>query len=201
VIWEQLPVVLEGSGWAMSSQEDVCYPFESWIADNFIGTGDEVTAVRWWGAFWNGNPDLPTEVIVEFWTPGPDGQCPAFSTRVHASRTSSFSQMPVELPGGNPGFEYQAMLPDPFVPLPGEAYFVSIQLALCYPPQWGITMGGGDGHQCCLGGQWNGSWAPAETVFGYPHESAFVLYSGYATPTEPSTWSRIKGQFRPGGSP
>lgn len=197
VIWEQLPAARDGYPWLMSSQDDDCGAFTSWIADSFVGDGQEVTAVRWWGAYWSGSAVPPTEAIVQFWTPGPDPQCPDFGTRIHSSRTTSFSEVPTVLPGGQRGFEYHAILPDPFAAVQGEAYFVTIQLALCFPPAWGITMGEGDGQSCCLGDDWFGDWSPVELAYLYPYESAFILYTGYATPVESTTWAAIKAHFQP----
>jgi len=199
VLWEQLPIEPDRYGWAMSSQEDVCYPFVSWIADDFVGGDEEVASVRWWGAFWNGAADLASEAIVEVWTPRDDGRCPEFGARIFTARTSSFSQSATVLPGGQRGFEYHAVLPDPFRPVDGERYFVSIQLAICYPPQWGITMGAGNGRECCYDGDWppDWTWLPASQIFGEPHESAFVLYGPEPTPAAPTSWSRLKGLYGP----
>jgi hypothetical protein len=194
VIWEQLP---DGET-VLGSQEDVCYPFESWIADSFEATGDEISAIRWWGAYWNGSPVAADEAVVEFRSPREDGLCPAYGAPLVSTRVLSFSESPVTFPNGRKGFEYQAVLPEPFLPEAGEVYFISIQLALCFPPQWGIATGTGDDQGCCHEGDWppNWTWLRCTTIFGFPYEPAFALYTGEVVPTDTATWSRLKGLYQ-----
>jgi len=53
--WEQPPDGASG----LSAQDDTCYPFASECADDFMGDGNNVTAVGWYGVYWNGSPIAP----------------------------------------------------------------------------------------------------------------------------------------------
>jgi hypothetical protein len=78
-------------------------------------------------------------------------------------------------------------------------YHVSIQAVICFPPQWGIATGTGNGVQGSFKSALFGfpSWVPNSTIFGVPYELALLLYAGEtSTPTEEVSWSAIKNLYR-----
>jgi hypothetical protein len=144
----------------------VCYPFAAEVADDFVGTGDLVYGVGWWGTYWSGAPFSP------------DG----FNIRVYADD------------GGVPGdllreqyvTEYEEEAGDPFgfcanvhafTPVDGVRYHLSVQAVLCDPPQYGWATGEGNGLEGHFRSEVFGypEWVPASEVFREPHELAFHL--------------------------
>jgi hypothetical protein len=185
--WDQLPDGASG----LSSQDDQCYPFNSQVADNFMGDGGDVTGFGWWGLFWNGSPINATDFRVSIWASDADG-CPG--ELVCENVVSA-----VQTDEGGGTFSYCANFPA----CPKEAgvsYHIGAQAIFCFPPQWGYVSGAGDGQECCFRGELFGfpDWVTATTVFGIPYELSGVIYNGGGggTPVEDASWSAVKDLYR-----
>jgi hypothetical protein len=183
--WEQPPDGASG----LSSQDDTCYPFSSECADDFMGDGNSVIGVGWYGVYWNGTPLAPDAFNVRFYSdasglPG---------TQLALTTTSNYNET-----AGDP-YGYCSDV-DSFSKADGVKYHLSIQAVLCFPPQWGFASGTGNGAQGSFQSALFGfpTWVPNTTVFGIPYELAFLLYNddGGGTPTEEASWSTIKNLYR-----
>jgi hypothetical protein len=180
--WEQRPDGASG----LSSQDDTCYPFQSECADDFMGDGNSVIGVDWFGVYWNGTPLAPDAFNIRFYSdasglPG---------TQLAITTSSTYNET-----AGNP-YEYCSQV-DPFTKADGVKYHVSIQAVLCFPPQWGIATGTGNGAQGSFRSALFGfpDWVPSSTAFGLPHELAFYLYNTTTTPVVETTWGSIKATY------
>jgi hypothetical protein len=165
VIWEQLP---DGVA-AISSQYDVCYPFTSEVADDFtgeIGVGTDGYGISWWGSYWNGSATSP-----------PDG----FTIRFYADD----SGMPGDLVHEETVTDYHEVDGSPngycaFIEasLGLARYHVAIQADLCFPPQWGVATGVGNGDEAHFRGELFGfpDWTPvSEAGQDGPYELALQV--------------------------
>jgi hypothetical protein len=183
--WEQLP----NGGTGASSQDDVCYPFESNTADNFVGDGTDMIGVGWWGVYWNGTPIPPDAFNIEIYAD--NGGLPG--ALLAETSTTDYNET-VGSPNG-----YCSQI-DTFSKADGVTYHLSIQASFCFPPQWGWSSGDGDGLQGSFRGALFGfpDWVSATTVFGVPYEFSMVLYNGDGppVPTEEKTWSGIKSLYQ-----
>jgi len=189
-IWCQQPAFAGGT----SSQEDNAYPFESWVADDFVSPGDEaVQSVQWWGTYFNvTEPADPSEFIISFF--GHDGSCdpgvPPTLLYEYYSPDYTIADM------GNGYFEYNADIP-PFLTDAGSTYWISIQAVLEFTPngQWGWDATATE--TACpsvnlfplLGIE---VWTPVGT------DAAFCLYFDGDNPvaTEESSWDGVKSLYR-----
>ncbi len=164
-MWEQLPI--DG---ALSSQDDLCYPFETKRADNFVASGGEIAGVSWWGSFWNGTASTPDAFRIQFFTDWEGRGIP--DTQIFSEDVTDFDQT-----WTGASWEYCAILSSHFVTVPGETYWVSIQAVHCFPPQWGILEGDGDGVGSVMWSPFFGydEWTPNEVVDGYTADLAFAL--------------------------
>jgi len=182
--WEQLPNGASG----LSSQEDVCYPFESNVADNFVGDGGDVVGIGWWGVYWNGTPLAPDAFNIEIYSDNG-----GFPGDLLASTSTTEYNETVGDPNG-----YCSQI-DSFTKADGVTYHVSVQASFCFPPQWGWGTGDGDGAEISFLSAFFGypDWIPGSTTFGVAYDAAFVLYNGEGdpTPTEEKTWSGIKSLY------
>jgi hypothetical protein len=182
--WEQPPDGASG----LSSQDDTCYPFQSECADDFIGYGYGVGGVGWYGVYWNGTPLSPDAFNIRFYSDA--GGLPG--TELSLATSSNYNET-----AGDP-YGYCSDV-DTFVDDSGVKYHVSIQAVFCFPPQWGIGTGTGNGTQGSFKSALFGfpDWVPNSTIFGVPYELALLLYAGEtSTPTEEVSWSAIKNLYR-----
>jgi hypothetical protein len=165
--WEQLPDGVT----AIRSQDDLCYPFTSEVADDFIGWdgyagfGHHLEAVAWWGVFWNGSEVPLEDVTVRIYTSvgGPPTDPLAVTTRHEVT----------EFPGHPHGYctEIEA-----FYPTEGVRYFISIQVAFCGPTEWGWSSGLGNGYEGYYRSSESPDWTPlSEVTDGAATEVAFQL--------------------------
>ena len=117
-IWCQQPSFTGGA----SSQEDNVYPFESWVADDFVSPGDEaVQSVQWWGLYFNvTTPGHPSAFIISFF--GHDGSCDPGVPPVLLYEYTSTDYTLVDLANGY--FEYNATIP-PMLMDAGATYWIA----------------------------------------------------------------------------
>ena len=172
VAWEQLP----DGVLAVSTQDDICYPFVSEVADDFIQPADGVGAVQWWGAFWNGSPIPPDSFEISIYADD-DG---APGARVHHVPTASF----VETAGSDPRYPAYCGAANVFLGPAGCRYHVSVVASFCLPGQFGIVTGSGNGSGLHVRSALHGfeEWTPAEAALGAPHELAFRILEACCPP-------------------
>lgn len=183
--WEQLPNGATGA----SSQDDACYPFDSHIADNFVGDGTDMIGVGWWGVYWNGTPLPPDAFNITIYSD--NGGVPG---DVLATTTTTEYNETVGSPNG-----YCSQI-DTFSKADGVTYHLEVQASLCFPPQWGWGSGDGDGIEGHFRGELFGyvDWVPASLPFLVPYDFSMVLYNedGDPTPTDETTWAGIKNLYK-----
>jgi hypothetical protein len=184
IFWEQPPDGASG----LSAQDDACYPFQSECADDFVGNGNPIDAVGWYGVYWNGSPIAPDAFNIRFYS-----DAAGFPGAELGITTSS---------------DYNETVGDPYGYCTevdwlwtnyGIKYHISIQAVLCFPPQWGIGTGVGNGTQGSFKSALFGfpDWVTNSTIFGVPYELAFLVYEGYGTsPAKETSWSAIKDLYR-----
>ncbi len=177
VAWEQLPVEALG----ITSIDDRCSAFLSESADWFVGNGNDVGAVEWWGVFWSGSAKRPEGFRISFYTDG--GGCPGLPIAELETHDFDVSSGP-----GGLG-RYCATLTAPVPTVEGRRYYVSIVAILCYPPEWGWASAVLDEEVGCF----------RSALLGHPvweaviSKRAFRLYdAGRSTPVERHTWGSIK---------
>ncbi len=182
--WVQEPDGASG----LAAQDDQCYPFLAQIADNFLGDGNDIVGVGWYGVYWNGSPLPPDAFRIEIYTSDADG-CPG--DLVYSDETSDYNQTL----GAPDGYCSQVT---PFNKADGVSYHISVTAVFCFPPQYGSATGVGDGQQACFRSAFFGfaDWTPATDVFGVPYDLAFLLYNEPGTPTEEASWSSIKKLYQ-----
>lgn len=192
--WMQLPLV---GGSAIASQYDFCDPlFEVKCADDFFcEDGDEIVAVEWWGQYWNGSPFPPAYFTIRFYSdnPGPP------STPAELLYLFECYDYNEEYDPNYDQYHYFCEIP-PFFQEAGNIYWLSVQPALCFPPQWGWC-------QCAEEYYWNDqgvlksdyfgvpNWTEINILVGYYVEFSFILHSPFS-PVEDSTWGGIKALYR-----
>lgn len=184
--WEQLP---NGLG-NLASQEDCTYPFLAESADNFVGDGDDMIGVGWWGGYWSGSPLAPDAFNVVVYAD--DGGAPGDVIYTHNSTEYN------ETIGSPNGYctEIEA-----FNKADGVTYWLSVQAVLCYPPRWGWAAGEGDGTEGYLRYPFAGipDFANPSQIdgIGIFIELAYVLYNAEGpVPVEEATWSKVKSLYQ-----
>jgi len=178
--------------WGMlASQIDLVYPFEAGAIDDFTPDYDvPISAIQWWGVYWNANPDLgPVEyfVISVF---EDDGQCYPVEEPFYQEEIHLFTEVGVD----ENTFEYNAEIPIAQLNA-GQAYWLEIQAVMLYDPagQWGWATS--DMVNWCAPLQ---GFPALEIPFWSETESAslaFCLYSE-VTGVEAQSWSQVKSLFR-----
>jgi hypothetical protein len=200
VYWEQLP----NGGSGFSSQVDVCYPFDSATADNFMGDGGSMIGAGWWGVYWNGGVVVPDAFYVTVYadaggvpnTPPPPGGGGLMSWYVPAPFYNETFSGATEA-----DYCFNVENADPTTPFfkeDGVPYWISFQAVFCFPPQWGWSTGAHDGTDVWFGFPLLGYayWTPGVNVFGFTSSMAFLILVDCVTPTESTTWSTIKNLYR-----
>jgi hypothetical protein len=185
LVWSQLP---NCDGFAYSTQLDNVNLFDFKVADDFLFSSPtgQITAVRWWIAYYNpgygqpasfniiiydNNNCIPGNLITQWNIPfassneAPD--CPNNATFVH---------------------QYWATLTPAFVPVPGQHYWLVIQPVMVFPPQTGWQVSATS--NLCSAVQWfppqyGDVWTPLQT------DMAFELYASNQTPV--SNWALVLG--------
>lgn len=191
VKWAQLPVL---GGNAFSSQYDYVYPFYSESADDFLCDDPRpITAIQWWGAYWNGayNPPLAEYFVIRFYSdvPGPPSHP---GTMLYEELCTVYTE---EWDDAYSQFRYFQELTVPFEQIPGTIYWISIQAVMVFPPQWGWCEGGPHWNDYAVQ-DFELLGIPRWTTISYLIDFAFVLYVDVGSPTEPTTWGSVKAMFR-----
>jgi hypothetical protein len=171
-ILQQLPDGFDG----LASQRDPCFPdFVTETADDFLGDGNLITGVAWWGVYTEGEVGSPEAFEITIYARDVDG-CPGDSL-------FSYSTVAFNETIGDPN-SYCVVFPNPFITQNGVTYSVSIQAVMCWPPQWFWATGSGNGSESCFRSEFFGhpDWVPSTTAVGAPYDHAFVLYSGSSMP-------------------
>jgi uncharacterized repeat protein (TIGR01451 family) len=125
-----------------SSQNDTCYPFVSQVADDFHFEEDTpIFDVHWFGGFWGGDPIDPMDFWIFIYKDDGTGSQPTGAgmpdpapTAVAAYFFPGVSGMPLD-PNGY--YSYEVDLDPPFLAEACQKYWIAIQAAFCFPPQWG----------------------------------------------------------------
>jgi hypothetical protein len=198
--WEQLPLI---GGTAVASQYDPVYPFYAESADDFLcEDGTPITAVEWWGQYWNpGYVISPDYFVIRFYD---DVPAPPFSHPGNLLYEEYCYDYNEEYDAYYDQYHYFQDLIVPFEQQPGLIYWVSFQPVLVFSggSQWGWC-------ECDPFYYWQDCgvmdfallgiprWTPFTDplVFGEHRELAFVLH-GPASPVESSSWGEIKALFR-----
>ncbi len=160
--WEQFPDGQSG----LSSQDDVCYPFVSEMADDFVaGYGD--VGIGWWGVYWNGSPVPPDGFRISYYLD--DAGVPG--EEVATRYLTEYNEAPGDPYGYCGTFSYV------FLEY-GCTYHVSVIADACFPPQWGVATGTGNGAEAHFRSDFFGfaDWTPATDVFGIGYELALLRY-------------------------
>jgi hypothetical protein len=194
VKWEQLP----NGGSGFSSQVDVCYPFSSSVADDFVGDGHVTHGVGWWGVYWNGGVVVPDAFEIKIYADA--GGMPAGNPDSGPFLFSESTTDYHETFSGATEADYCTNFADPagFYKEPDVKYWLGIQAVFCFPPQWGWSTGSGNGVDVWFGFPLLGYpyWVPGVSVFGFTSDMAFLLLNDIDSPTEDTTWSTIKNLYR-----
>ena len=170
-----------------SSQSDVCYPFESMMADDFMGDGGVMTGGGWWGGFWGGSPVTVESFNIRIYADAGGMPADPYAPPLFEENTTEYNETV-----GDP-YGYCANFAGSFEKVQGVTYWLVVQSVFCFPPQWGWATGDGNGalawqHFPLLGYD---PWI--QTAY----ETAWLLYNdGGGTPTEEASWSEIKSLYR-----
>ncbi len=186
--WLQGP---DPDGSLTAAQDDVTIGFRAQTADDFMGDGETLKSIGWWGGYWNGSPAPPDAFEIQLFLKA-FGDCPG--EMVYQEVDAEYHE---SLVGSDA--DYCIELDEPLLKAEGENYSMSITALLVFPPQWGwATSLEGNGKQCCFRSEYFSfpDWVPGDQVFGVIYEMAFVLFNEGASPVEKSSWTSIKDQYR-----
>jgi len=193
--WEQA----SDFGNALSSQDDVCYPLFSEVADDFVATGEDILSLGWWGTGWCGSYLSPDGFQIRIYAVD-EARTP--TDLVHEVQVTDFAETMYR----SRSFEwvgYCVDLPEPVPTLEHTPYAVSIVAYSCLPPQWGIwSSDQGNGTMGWFRSEFFGypDWIPADELVFEPWEAAFVVnVDGAVVPTDGVTWAGMKSAFGPRG--
>jgi hypothetical protein len=187
ILWEQPP---DGRS-SVSAQDDGCLPFLAESADDFVGNGEQVAEVGWWGAYWDTTSRVPDSIRINIFSADADGLP---GELLYSFETADYIETP-----GDPN-RYRVVLGYRFSTVADTRYSISITVTFCSPPQWGwaTAESSPDG----INTTWFRSdffgypdWTPAMSVFGVHYDQAFVLYGVDETPVTEVTWARIKAGY------
>ena len=183
VVWDNYPFGPDGG--LTSSQLDLVYPFDSQVADDFVG-GFTVNHIEWDGGFWNGSPvDIPDWNIIFYADAGgkpTGGPTDPTGTALYHYVISGGSVDIVD--NGDFRYTYNVDLPDTV--FDAETYWVAIQPVFAFPPQWGIAgaLDSFQGYSAHSGFPLLGTdyWTPLDTgadmafrLYGVPAPGALAL--------------------------
>jgi hypothetical protein len=197
VKWAQLP---DPEGNVLASQYASDYPFDARSADDFYcEDGDPISAIEWWGGYWNpGEPPYADYFVIRFYAdvPGPPFSHPG--DLLYEESCLAYAEDPEWTM-----YHYYQEFPLPFDQQAGNTYWVSVQAV------YGFFTGGQWGWAECLADHyWNDEavlvfpelgipeWTPMTAATGEYAELAFALYADGFSALEGTSWSRVKALFR-----
>ncbi len=167
--WYQPP---DPAGNLLASQDDTTIPFRAEVADDFMGDGQYIWSIGWWGGYWGGSPRPPDAFEITIYAKA-TGDCPG--EVLYQEVDSDYHETLV-----GTSADYCIELDENFYKAPGVNYQVSIVAVLNYPPQWGWAVSSqGNGKQVCFRSEYFSfpDWVPGIQVFGAFYETAFVLFN------------------------
>jgi|GEM_PF-1803010 len=145
IVWDNGGI--DGNQNGLSSQLDLAYPFNSQVADDFMFEEETfVTDVHWWGVFWNGPPAGPNPADFNIIFYADAGGMPTGAGMPDPTPTAlvvyNMPQVMGVPTGGTEEYEYEVVLPQPFVAAANEHYWIAIQWVGNFQPQWGWDTNG-----------------------------------------------------------
>jgi hypothetical protein len=192
VVWDNYAD--DGTGVGLSSQQDLVYPFDSQVADDFqLSSTADISGVHWWGAFWNGATyPNPVDFNILFYADDGTGNKPTGGpTDPSGTALAAYNFIAVmgtEYQGASyPAYEYEVALDPVFTATAGVKYWIAIQ-AICVfstDGQWGWSTNGANPEQLHEGVQGfpllgMNYWTT--TTYG---DQAFQLLGGAGSDTTP----------------
>lgn len=182
--WEQLP---SKDTIGLAAQDDASYPLVSEVADEFVGNGNYLVGVEWWGLYWNGVPQTPESFRVRIYADdeGLPGE-PLYDQVITEFEETT----------DDPN-HYCALLPEAFEKTESATLHLSVQAALSFPPQWGWATALVTGAECSARSTTFGSveWVPGSDLFGDPNDVSFRLLESEESPVDERSWAAIKSHF------
>ena len=180
---QQLPNGISGT----AAQDDVCYPFLAESVDNFVGDGNSLIGVGWWGLDLLDEMDAFVVSIL-----ADDGGVPG---EVLFTETLTEFNPTAGEPNG-----FCANFAEEFEKVDGVTYWLNIYAVYCFPPQFFWATADGDGTQGWFRSDFLGfpDWVPMDVANpGSPYELAFIQYNREgSTPLEETSWAGVKEQYR-----
>ena len=146
------------NGFPSTSQLDNGFGFDAGVVDDFtLGpssdpSGDwSIKSLKWSGKFILGSPTTNMNFNIIVWpsedeAPTPAGGSDAGMPPDYTAALAVYNNVPanaVANPVGNNNYDYSANLPLPFTASDGTTYWLEIQAAVNFPPQWGWQLTGG----------------------------------------------------------
>lgn len=184
LVWSQPP---DCDGFVWACQMEPNYPFDARVVDDFLFTAfpGQITAVRWWIGWFNpAEYSAPSSFNIMIFD---DNNCLPGNTV--AAWTIPFAEANEDAACliNSPGSEYWATLNPPFIPVPGQHYWIVTQPVMGFPPQTGIPPSITE------------NLCPARQNFpliginweNLERDIAFELYSAEEVPV--STWALLLG--------
>ena len=189
IVWDNGGI--DGNQNGLSSQLDLVYPFNSQVADDFMFEEETfVTDVHWWGIFWNTPPSGPNPADFNIIFYADAGGMPTGAGMPDPTPTAlvvyNMPQVMGVPTGGVEEYEYEVVLPQPFVAAANEHYWIAIQWIGNFPPQWGWSTNGNNPELLALSVQGFPLLGTAYwTVHGYG-DMAFYLTGYVGQPPVPA---------------
>jgi len=144
IVWDNGGI--DNTSAAMASQLDTVCPFNAQVADDFQFEADTlITDVHWWGVFWNpGSGPNPADFNIILYAdeggiPTGAGMPDPTPTALKVYNVSGVLGVPI---GVSNEYEYEVVLPEPFMALANEKYWIAIQWIGVFTPQWGWSTNG-----------------------------------------------------------
>jgi hypothetical protein len=183
IVWDNGGIDAATNG--LSSQLDLVYPFNSQTADDFLLEEETpITDVHWWGTFWNYPTSYPNPADFNIIFYADAGGMPTGAGMPDPTPTAlkvyNMPQVTGIPTGGVDQFEYEVVLPEPFIASANEHYWIAIQWIGSFAQygQWGWDTNGDNPEKLSLSVQ---GFPLLGTVYWTIHgygDMAFYLTSG-----------------------
>jgi hypothetical protein len=182
LVWSQLPVC--ESPYVVACQLDQVGGYDFQVADDFLFTSSvgEISAVRWWIAWFNPPQYFaPTSFNIYIYN---NAGCLPGNLVAQWNIPFADTNEDVTCITGWPGQEYWALLNPTFQPVVNQHYWIVTQPVMVFPPQTGIPISAAQ-NLCPAVQQFFAPFAPLE------YDVAFELYASPLVPV--STWALLLG--------
>jgi hypothetical protein len=199
---------------AIPSQWDKQYPFEAWVADDFLFENatyiDGVSWIGGYGGYKVGCHDGPFDMQITFYLDRGDGCAPG---TVVTGPIFFYNSQTHETDLGEHWYSYNVTLPESILFEKNQIYWISIQAVGVFPPEWfiGVHTGTIIMHEtvwkCDLFGVYD--WEDVYEQYGEHYNMCFQLLEYTAPPPPPKpdldcngqlSWTDIKPRVRVTGS-